>query len=142
MLKLLSRLVNLGKSALLVDKVGAGAEYLKNKAGSLFEFRKSKRGVKFEELSDFGVTPSQIRVCKKQFFKLACFYLAFAIFLFLYVGVMLAKRQYGVALMVSSLMAICLAQAFKYHFWYFQIREQRLGCSLGEWAKFLLRKVN
>lgn len=28
---------------------------------------------------------------------------------------------------------VILALAFRYHFWYFQIKKRRLGCSLSEW---------
>ena len=37
------------------------------------------------------------------------------------------------SLMSLGLAAALLGFAFKYHFWYFQLRERRLGCTLEEW---------
>lgn len=37
-----------------------------------------------------------------------------------------------VSLVVSS---ISLVLSFRYHFWYFQIKERKLGCTLREWYK-------
>lgn len=39
---------------------------------------------------------------------------------------------------IASLIALCLSfwcavQAFRYHFWVFQIRQRRLGCTFKEW---------
>ncbi len=33
------------------------------------------------------------------------------------------------------LMFIALVLAFRYHFWYFQIKERKLGCTIQEWFK-------
>jgi intracellular multiplication protein IcmV len=33
------------------------------------------------------------------------------------------------------LMLIALTLAFRYHFWYFQIKHRKLNCSLKEWYK-------
>jgi intracellular multiplication protein IcmV len=139
-MKLISRLVNLGKKALLQEKVQGGAHYLGARTKSLFSIVRARQNMRFEDLSEYGVTAPQLRLCKGQFFKLAIFYVAMAAFLFIYMGLMLAKRHYGIALMVTGLMSICLAQAFKYHFWYFQIRQQKLGCTVSQWLKFVLRE--
>jgi intracellular multiplication protein IcmV len=34
--------------------------------------------------------------------------------------------------------ALFLAQSFRYHFWFFQIKCRRLGCTIEEWKEFLL----
>ena len=33
------------------------------------------------------------------------------------------------------LMLIALVLAFRYHFWYFQMKERKLGCTIREWFK-------
>lgn len=35
-------------------------------------------------------------------------------------------------------MSLALTLAFRYHFWYFQIKERKLGCSFHEWYKNLM----
>lgn len=37
------------------------------------------------------------------------------------------------ALISVVLSGIALILAFRYHFWYFQIKEQKLGCTFSEW---------
>jgi len=32
-----------------------------------------------------------------------------------------------------------LGQAFKYHFWFFQIKQRKLGCTFDEWRKHTLK---
>jgi len=35
--------------------------------------------------------------------------------------------------MVVALTLYVLTQAFRYHFWLFQLRNRKLGCTLSEW---------
>lgn len=38
------------------------------------------------------------------------------------------------AVMVSAMVTLLtLALAFRYHFWYFQIKQRKLGCTIREW---------
>lgn len=49
--------------------------------------------------------------------------------------------HHGAFLGLVLALAVCtllLAQAFRYHFWYFQIRSQRLGCTFQEWRDYVL----
>ena len=39
-------------------------------------------------------------------------------------------------LLTLSIMCVSAVMAFRYHFWYFQIKEKKLGCSIKEWFKF------
>lgn len=67
-------------------------------------------------------------------------YLMFAI---LYAGIGLVTIGFGIYLLVGlfisgfiislSLAAFLFGQAFRNHFWYFQIKNRKLGCTLEEW---------
>ena len=37
--------------------------------------------------------------------------------------------------------ALFLSQAFKYHFWYFQIKQRKLGCTFQDWWQYILATV-
>ncbi len=39
------------------------------------------------------------------------------------------------AILTLSLSAVSLTFAFKYHFWYFQITQRKLGCTVGNWFR-------
>lgn len=38
-------------------------------------------------------------------------------------------------LICMALVAFCFAQAFRFHFWYFQIKYRKLGCTFEEWKR-------
>lgn len=59
--------------------------------------------------------------------------LAFSIFI--YSGYQLFWGTFRAVLISLSVMMISLALAFRYHFWYYQIKSRRLGCSFNEWFK-------
>lgn len=45
----------------------------------------------------------------------------------------------GLILALAST-ALLLTQAFRFHFWYFQISQRRLGCTFQEWWQSLSKK--
>jgi len=40
-------------------------------------------------------------------------------------------------LLSLAVTALFLGQAFRYHFWYFQIKQRKLGCTFEEWRRGL-----
>lgn len=60
----------------------------------------------------------------------ALFFLGYAIYHF-----MLLQMLGGWLSLVVMLIALVLA--FRYHFWYFQIKERKLGCSIQEWVRYI-----
>lgn len=88
----------------------------------------------FEEaLVRLNLTPEDIAQRKIEFTRL----------LFFFVGLSLIVILYGLYMaftggLVSSLIAFCLSlycltQAFRFHFWLFQIKHRKLGCTWQEW---------
>ena len=60
-----------------------------------------------------------------------------------FVYLVLTKAWWGIMpTLVLAMMLLC--QAFRYHFWRFQIQQRRLGCSLQEWfqATFIHNRVS
>lgn len=73
---------------------------------------------------------------KAKSLKRLCFLMLFMAFLFY--GYSMYQMLYGGILSVILslvLMAVSLTLAFRYHFWYFQIKKRKLGCSIREWFK-------
>lgn len=58
--------------------------------------------------------------------------LVYAVFQFFY-------GKFPGFLLTLSLTGLAFAMAFRYHFWFFQIKERKLGCSLREWYHYGLR---
>jgi intracellular multiplication protein IcmV len=58
-----------------------------------------------------------------------------ALIIFGYAMYQLYYGGYRATIYSLAIMLIALALAFRYHFWYFQIKERKLGCTLKEWFK-------
>ncbi len=56
-----------------------------------------------------------------------------AVLLILYTGYLLVYGSYQGAVVGLSVTLITSTLAFRYHFWYFQIKNKKLGCSFREW---------
>ncbi|WP_367606414.1 type IVB secretion system protein IcmV [Legionella sp. W05-934-2] len=56
-------------------------------------------------------------------------------FIFLYSFYHLFYGSLQAAFLCYSVTLIAVALAFRYHFWYFQIKERKLGCSFSQWFR-------
>lgn len=67
-------------------------------------------------------------------FKLLCgIFILMAIAVFSYAVYMATVGFYMACLISLSLTAYMLAMAFRFHFWAFQIKNRKLGCTFQEW---------
>ena len=123
-----------------VDK-WIGYEYLKesfHKTGQigkdLFKPEQATRQETYEEaLARMGLTAEDIRKREKEFWGMLIFY---SVLMFAIMGYALYLAFQGAllaTLMSFSLSFYCASQCFRYHFWLFQIKHRRLGCTLKEW---------
>lgn len=60
------------------------------------------------------------------------------VFIFLFLGLFaliieLIRAQWMGVFGSFIFMCVMLSLAFRYHFWLFQLKQQRLGCSIAEW---------
>lgn len=95
----------------------------------------------FEQaLTRLNLTEADIIQRSQEFNRL---YKVFSILFFalcLYLVYVLFKKAWIASLGTSGVMLIVLAQLFRYHFWLFQIKERRLGCSFKEWMRSFGKK--
>lgn len=85
------------------------------------------------EVAKLKLTESDLIFRQKNLMRLVWIMLGMAFFLFAYA---LYQLMYGSVLGVLLswvLMFVALVLAFRYHFWYFQIKERKLGCTIREW---------
>jgi intracellular multiplication protein IcmV len=57
-------------------------------------------------------------------------------------GYQLFYGSYQAAIVSFIILWIALVLAFRYHFWYFQIKNRKLGCTVYEWYRGLLGDKN
>lgn len=116
-------------------------DYLKETTGHfkaiLFDIAIPKKAThleSFEEaMSRLGLSEKDLEARKNEFTKLFYFFLVLSLGVFAYALYLSLKGT-----LVSSLITFCLAfyaltQAFQFHFWLFQIKNRKLGCSVKEW---------
>ncbi len=80
-----------------------------------------------------NLTEEGLVVRRNALFRLAILMslIGFAVFVYAVYHLIEGNYQAAVVSLVVSMIGFVLA--FRYHFWYFQIRERKLGCTLKEW---------
>ena len=91
----------------------------------------------YQALTRHRLTTEGVDSLKRKFYYFSLFFLTFAVGMFMYAadGFFQGHILRGIGSM--SLVAFLLVQAFRYHFWYFQIVQKKLGCSFSEWISFV-----
>jgi intracellular multiplication protein IcmV len=88
-----------------------------------------------QAMTRFGLTEADIAQRKIEFRRL----LWVSLFIFICIAgyaIYLFFQTYVRAGLICSLVSlIALVQAIRYHFWLFQIKKRKLGCTLKEWFK-------
>lgn len=90
-----------------------------------------EEAVKRQELTEEDVLEA-----KKIYFFYALLFFILGIFSFLF-GFYLLIVHYSIAgwFLSFAITGLFLAQAFRFHFWYFQIKFRKLGCTFAEWRR-------
>lgn len=89
-----------------------------------------------EAMQRLNLTEEDVQSTAQHYFMYAC------LFLVLCVLTACASLYYlfhhgslSACLLGFATAALFLSQAFRYHFWYFQIKVRKLGCTLAEWRR-------
>lgn len=114
------------------------ADSIRDATQSLFSVPFAEKEEKFDEaVNRLGVKHSALR--RKQRFLL---FTVFLLCLLAAVAITYGVYQLMIAHYLSFFPSIilgflCLAVAFRYHFWYFQMKSEKLGCTFQEWLAFV-----
>lgn len=96
--------------------------------------KKAQYSETFEQaMARLELTEQDINDRKKEFIRLFYFFIALGTVVIFY-GLYLAYQ----GLLLPALISFCLAfysltQAFRFHFWHFQMKYRKLGCTVSEW---------
>ncbi len=123
------------------EQLGEPLHYVKRVVKQAFVIPEQKKDEKedFSLLVDkLGLTADQIRKKKNAFLRLCILFLFLAVLVIVYAFTHLSFGHYRVFFPSFVLFFVCLSFAFRYHFWYVQIKIQRLGCSFQEWCDYVL----
>lgn len=109
---------------------------LKNGIKSLFIIQKKTNTESFDlAISKMNLTETDLLLKQTALFRLSIVMLTAGFMILIYSGYQLfygSIKGFSVSLVV---VLIALALAFRYHFWYFQIKHRKLGCTFTEWYR-------
>jgi intracellular multiplication protein IcmV len=93
-----------------------------------------QRSESFEEaMARLNLNEHDIEQKAKDFKLSLIAFIIIATILYLYLIHLIWIRAILASAGVFSLWLVILAQVFRYHFWLFQIRKRKLGCTFDEW---------
>jgi intracellular multiplication protein IcmV len=105
--------------------------------------------LKKDKIESFNAVTKRMHLTKEDLqkqqeglYRLSLIMLFSALLLFIYMGYQLFYGSYQAAIVSFFILWIALVLAFRYHFWYFQIKNRKLGCTVYEWYRGLLGDKN
>ena len=81
----------------------------------------------------FSMDTSRYIQIQKEFKKILFLFIFIFIFAIIYFVISLAEHNWKLSLMTFGFAALCVALMFRYHFWLYQMKRKRLGCSFQDW---------
>lgn len=88
----------------------------------------------FEEaMQRLGLTEDDVEQRKKEFVRLIAFFIVLALAIVSYALYLAFQGSLAPSLIAFCLALYSLSQAFRFHFWLFQLRHRKLGCTIKEW---------
>lgn len=119
------------------DRLKSFTTYLVNGFKKMFVPQKlTGPGESFEDaMSRLNISEKDLQDKKTALYRLSLLMCVAALFIFAYAIYHLVYGGYRAVIISLVVMLIALVLAFRYHFWYFQIKERRLGCTMQEWYR-------
>lgn len=88
-----------------------------------------------DQFAAMNLTDQELSDRAKGLYRLSIVMCFVAVGIFGYTLYQLVQGGYRAVMVSLVLTAISLVLAFRYHFWYFQIKERRLGCTIRQWYR-------
>lgn len=116
------------------DRTKTAAGYLKHSINIFFFIQPKEKAEPFDEaMVRFNLTEDELLNQKKGLYRLSLIMVGVAFLLFLYAISQFVYGSWMSIVLSFVLVSLALVFAFRYHFWYFQIEQRRLGFTLSEW---------
>ena len=110
--------------------------YLSNGFKRLFVPQQNKEVESFDEAATkLNLSDAALMTKQKALFRLSIVMLIAAGLILSYAGYQLFYGSFPAVIVSLIVTLIALTLAFRYHFWYYQIKNRKLGCTFDEWFK-------
>lgn len=113
---------------------------LKSQAQDLLRPQQGRNRGDFEQVkSRFNLSEQELKTRMRGLLTLSIVMVLFALGILSYAVYQFVAGtiQGGVVSLVLFVLALTLA--FRYHFWYFQMKQRKLGCTWQEWLNYVLK---
>jgi len=132
--RFLARPVSAVQSWVSWDALKDNTTYVKDSTRGLFSVEKPRRQETFEEaVARLNLTESDILDRQKSFLRIAMVIGTLGILTLFYTLYLLWNASFGSSALALTVTLLCIATACRYHFWYFQTKNRKLGCTIREW---------
>ncbi|WP_440616508.1 hypothetical protein [Cysteiniphilum sp. 6C5] len=129
------------KRMFLIDAFHKQHHFIGNVFKSILKLKKSEHDMAYADLAKSGIDETSISYIIKKFTFLLRLCLLVAVIIYFYALYLFIKGYILVGCIALSLMMLMLANAFKYHFWRYQLYRKKLGCTFHEWFVDLFKGV-
>ena len=122
------------KAWLAYDEVKRGFNTVGDTVNELLTVAEPEHEESFDEAKQrLDLSDGKLKEQGQAFKRMSMIFLIFAGILLVIAFVFLATQGIYGFLICLLLSLIGLANAFRYHFWYFQVKQKKLGCTVNEW---------
>ncbi len=112
--------------------------YLRDEWKRLFSHQKPTRSEEFDEaVQRLSLTPDDLATQTQRFRYLAWLFIVLSLALLAYACVIGSNGNWTGTIISVSIAFYALTLAFRFHFWYFQMSQRKLGCTVQEWMRSL-----
>lgn len=119
-----------------VKDLKSGANLITSLSGSFFDSMHPQQ-VKHEQfeqtIKDQGLTEQQVQQAKDNYFRNAVMFLVLGVIFAINSIYLLSQYMLLPSVVSFSITIMTFIFSLKSHFWYFQIKNRKLGCTLKEW---------
>ena|SRR5579872_3984403 len=138
---IIAGLENLAKKAVGFSGLRKNAQAIGAVAVSLTTIQKPGREETFEEaMTRLNLTPQDIQNREREFKRLVIVFCLLGVGVLAYFVYSVTQKALIASLGSMGIFFFIVAHVFRYHFWLFQIRQKRLGCTFKEWFRYLIGK--
>lgn len=138
---IISGLEDMAKKAMGFGGLKKNAQGIRAIASGLVVTQRPVREETFEEaLIRLNLTEQDIEKRESEFKRLVIIFALIGLGVLLYFIYAVTQKAWIASLGSIGIFLVVLAQLFRYHFWLFQIRQKRLGCTFKEWLRDLVSK--
>lgn len=116
------------------DRMKGWTDYLLSGIKKMFVPQKQVATESFAEaVKRMQLTEDDLQIKENSLWRLSVVMLILSVFILIYAIYQLIAGTWIASVISLVVMMIGLALAFRYHFWYYQIKARKLGVSVQEW---------